>query len=117
VMMQNVNRPPCKEFVVILSSWKYFEDGEREDVSVYAMKACGGVELQLRSFLTPIQCNIEVKGQICYPAALHVGKETPVPTEKEAGVQGDVVGVGASGAAAMGNRFEMAANLAAKLIF
>jgi len=37
-MMQNVNRPPCKEFVVILSSWKYFEDGEGEDVSVCAMK-------------------------------------------------------------------------------
>jgi hypothetical protein len=117
MMMQNVNRPPCKEFVVILSSWKYFKDGEGEDVSVYAMKACGGVELQLRSFLTPIQCNIEVKVQICYPVVLHVRKETPVPIEKEVGVQGGVAGVGASGVAVMGNSFEMVTNLAAKLIF
>lgn len=58
------------------------------------MKACGGVELQLRSFLTPTQCNIEMKFQICYPAALHVGKETPVPIKKEAEVQGGVLGWG-----------------------
>jgi hypothetical protein len=44
--------------------------------------------------LTPTQCNIETKGQICYPVALHVGKEIPVPIEKEAGVQGVVAGVG-----------------------
>lgn len=77
-----------RNLCVILSSWKYFKDGEGKDVSVYAMKACSGVELQLRSFLTPTQCNIEVKDQICYPAALHVGKETSVPIEKEADVQG-----------------------------
>jgi len=79
------------------------------------MKACGSVELQLLSFLTPKQCNIKVKGQICYPAAQHVGNETPVRIEKEAGAQGGgVAGVGASGTAATGSKVEMAANLAAK---
>ena len=85
---------PVRNLCVILSSWKYFKDDEGKDVSVNAMKACGGVELQLRSFLTPTQCNIEMKFQICYPAALHVGKETPVPIKKEAEVQGGVLGWG-----------------------
>jgi len=49
-----------------------------------------------------MQYRDEVK--ICYPAALHVGKETPVPIEEEAGVQGDVAGVEASGATATGSR-------------
>jgi len=50
-----------RNLCVILSSWKYFKDGEGKDVSVCTVKACGGVELQLCSFLTPTQCNIEMK--------------------------------------------------------
>jgi hypothetical protein len=82
------------------------------------MKACCGVELNIRSFLTPTQCYIEVNGQICYPVALTVREETPVPIEFEACVQGGVAGGGGgSCAATTDSRVEIAANLAAKLIF
>lgn len=58
------------------------------------MKGCCGVELRLRSFLTPTQCYVEVNGQICYPATLTVGKEIPIPIGFEAGVKGSVAGWG-----------------------
>jgi hypothetical protein len=77
------------------------------------MKACCGVELQLRSFLAPTQCYVEVTDQICYPAALTVGKGTPTPIGFEAGVKGGVAEWVSCGVATE-SRVEMAASLVAK---